>query len=99
MKLRKYRPEDKHSCLKIFDGNSPSFFRSDERWDFEDFLESLDDSPDCPYFVIEEDDGRIIGCGGIWLDEYGESAVLCWGMVDSDMHNKGIGGLLLLARL
>src|SRR5262245_59024733 len=99
MNLRNYRSGDKESCLKLFDGNSPKFFRLDERSDFEDFLDSLDESPDCPYFVVEDDERRIIGSGGIWIDEYDEAAVLCWGMVDQSHHRKGVGRLLLLARL
>lgn len=96
MKLafRRYLPEDRGGCIRIFRSNVPTFFRERERRDFETFV----DSSGCPYFVVERLD-EIVGCGGYGVRDGSAPADLCWGMIASDSHGNHFGEYLLLARL
>ena len=95
MRIRDYRAADRDACLAIFDSNVPRYFRPHER---SDFLAFLDELPG-PYLVVEDDDGRVTGCGGWALESDGRTAALCWGMVDRARHGRGIGSMLLRERL
>jgi GNAT superfamily N-acetyltransferase len=95
MKLRAYTPADRAACLALFDSNVPLFFAPPERPDFMSFL----DAPSCAYYVVQDDDGAIIGCGGYHYDAAAPVASLCWGMVARDRHRSGVGTFLLRGRL
>ena len=84
--FRKYSFSDKHDVLKIFDLNSPEYFGLNER---EYFIEYLDNLPG-EYFVIENN-GIIIGCGGITEKKGNNEVHLSWGMLNPEFHRKGIG--------
>ena len=94
MDVRPYLSSDRDGCLAVFDSNSPDFFRSEDRREFEEFL----NRPDGSYFVMEHD-GAIAGCGGYFIT--GERAVarLVWGMVRRELQRQGLGRFLLLFRL
>lgn len=94
--LRDWRADDRDIGLALFDSNTPRFFAESERQDFIDFI---DDLPG-PYFVLEDADGRALGCGGYAtaLSDASKTA-LCWGMVHSDLHRSGLGSILLAQRL
>jgi N-acetylglutamate synthase-like GNAT family acetyltransferase len=94
MDIRRYLPADRDACLAVFDSNTPKFFRSHERRDFEEFL----DGPGCSYFVMEHD-AAIVGCGGYFVTEEKTLARLVWGMVRHDLQRQGLGRFLLLFRL
>lgn len=94
MKFRSYTLADKAACLTVFDSNTPKFFAEHERDDFSQFL----DAPGGSYFVVEHENGVVIGCGGYWGYADGRVA-LTWGMVAQSHHRHGIGRWLLLKRL
>jgi N-acetylglutamate synthase-like GNAT family acetyltransferase len=94
MDVRTYLRADRDACLAVFDSNSPDFFKSHSRQDFEEFL----DGPGGPYFVMEHD-GAIIGCGGYFVTAEKALARLMWGMVRRDWRRQGLGRFLLLFRL
>jgi len=81
------------ACLQVFESNVPDFFVEGERAEFGTFLDELPG----PYFVIEDEAGAVIACGG--FAESPGLADLCWGMVRRDLHRRGIGDLLLRERL
>jgi len=82
--------------LDILDGNTPRFFLPVEREDFESFL--LKHAVAWNYLVIE-DNGSIVACGGYDYDSDAKSASFCWGMVAKDPHGTGLGKMLTVARL
>ena len=92
--LRPYTAADEATCLALFDTNVPDAFSSDERAEYLAFLRALPG----PYFVLEQG-GRAIGCGGYAAAGDGKTADLCWGMIDQALHHRGLGALLLQARI
>jgi ribosomal protein S18 acetylase RimI-like enzyme len=96
--IRDYAAADLGACLEVFDTNVPKFFSAEERGEFETFLKL----PSCVYLVLE-DGGKVLGCGGYYLGQYstqsGGEAGLCWGMVRRELHGTGLGKKLLLERL
>jgi ribosomal protein S18 acetylase RimI-like enzyme len=95
-KIRDYVPADRTGCLDVFDSNIPEFFSESEREDFCAFLDRLPGR----YYVVVDDTGRIVGCGGIAAsrtDPHG--ANLTWGMIHRALHRSGIGRLLTRERL
>lgn len=94
MQLRPYRPEDRTACLAVFDSNVPSSFLERER---PDFARHLDHMPG-PFLVVESG-GRIVACGGYAESTDRTALDLCWGMVARSHHHRGLGTLLLEARL
>ncbi len=92
MLFRVYQSTDTVACLELFDSNTPAFFAPSER---EEFVAYLAEAPH--YFVLVHNQ-RIVGCGG--LEEIRDRTwVLCWGMVDRNLHRQGLGKALLLGRL
>lgn len=82
--------------MEVFSSNIPKYFSVDERTAFEDFLRR---SPGT-YLVICDDNGAIVGCGGIAISRDDEhAACLTWGMVSADKHGQGFGRTLTEARL
>jgi GNAT superfamily N-acetyltransferase len=86
---------DRSACLAIFDGNCPPYFALEERVLFDDFLAA----PPCPYVVLVDDLGVIVGCGGFDTNAGEGNASLCWGMVARELHGQGVGQILLELRL
>ena len=95
MNLRSYQTADDDGCLAVFDSNVPKFFAPHERAAFAAFLATSTD----PYFVVVDDLGQVIGCGGYYVNHERAAAGLTWGMVNRGLHRQGIGRFLLLARL
>ena len=95
MKLRTYQAADYSGCLAVFDSNVPKFFAPHERAEFAVFLAQSSD----PYFVVTDEQGQVIGCGGYYINHARAAAGLTWGMVSRGRHRQGIGRFLLLARL
>ncbi|GIP32537.1 GNAT family N-acetyltransferase [Paenibacillus sp. J2TS4] len=94
--VRPYRLEDREACLTLFESNVPKYFASEERKDFISYLDDLKG----PYFVMEDEKGAIVACGGYAVNkEDRTAAVLCWGMVRRDLHRCGLGQQLLAERL
>ncbi|WP_374019099.1 GNAT family N-acetyltransferase [Paenibacillus thiaminolyticus] len=94
--VRLYRDEERLACQALFESNVPDYFASVERKDFNAYLDDLKG----PYFVMEDETGAIVACGGYASDkEEPAVAVLCWGMVRHGLHGSGIGRQLLAERL
>jgi ribosomal protein S18 acetylase RimI-like enzyme len=94
MRVREYSPADLEACLAVFDTNVPRYFAPFEKQQFAGDIPSID----C-YYVIEDDGGRIVGCGGYAVRPEASTADLCWGMIDQTLHGTGLGRLLLVERL
>lgn len=93
--IREYAPADREGCLAVFETNVPEFFVPSERKEFEAYL---DDLPG-PYLVLEDEDGRILGCGGYAVAPETGVVDLCWGMVHRGRQGTGLGRRLTEARL
>jgi N-acetylglutamate synthase-like GNAT family acetyltransferase len=74
--------------------NTPAYFAPSEENDFIDYLENEVED----YFVLEEN-GKIVGCGGINYWEHGTVARISWDIVHPDQQGKGIGKKLTLFRI
>lgn len=95
MKSRHYQLEDREACLEIFHSNVPVYFTPNELSDVTRLLDGML----CPYVVIENNEGRIIASGGIWVDQDAHSATLCWVMVERKWHGRGGGRFVVLTLL
>jgi ribosomal protein S18 acetylase RimI-like enzyme len=94
MNLRPYTTNDRSRCLEIFDLNCPRYFAYEERENLAEYL----DHPDGPYFILENDEGQALGCGGYALEASG-AASLVWGMIHPQWHRQGLGRFLAMYRL
>jgi N-acetylglutamate synthase-like GNAT family acetyltransferase len=94
MILREYTLQDKAACLALFDSNLNPYFLPHERADFNQFL----DKKIGEYFVVEQE-GAIVGCGGIAFTQETGEGNLTWGMINRHKHRQGIGQFLTAARL
>ena len=82
-------------CMDIFMSNTPHSFGVEEADEFQQFLETLP----CAYFVITQNGGEVVACGGHGYHGKKQAVVLAWGMVRADLHKHGLGKFLLLERL
>lgn len=94
MEIRNYLETDFEEVLSILQENIPSAFAHEEADDLKKYLK--DERED--YFVAEEN-GRLIGCGGINYFPSHKFARLSWDMVHPEFHGKGIGSQLVLHRI
>lgn len=95
LRIRAFEDGDRAACLRLFDSNVPTYFRPAERPEFEAFLDALPG----PYLVLRSANDEPVACGGYALAEGARRADLCWGMVRSDLHGRGLGRRLALERL
>src|SRR5262245_48276199 len=91
--LRPYVATDRAACLRLFRSNIPDSFRDEEVTGFLDFIDRLPGQ----YLVCEESASGIVACGGLACEA--GTVTLCWGIVEKAHQGKGIGRLLLRARL
>lgn len=96
VRLRDYRADDREACLRVLDSNVPEYFLAGEREDVAACLDALEERG-IHYLVVENEEG-IVACGGVRVSET-KDARMCWGMVRRDLHRRGLGRLLLAARL
>ena len=94
---RPFAAADGPACLALFDGNVPRFFAPEERADFEAYLAGPALGPD-PFLVLEQD-GALVGCGGLCRVAATDQVTLAWGMVDRARHRQGLGRVLTETRL
>lgn len=92
--IRPYIPADFEQCLAVLDANTPEYFAPVERPLFEAFLDKTPGT----YLVIE-DEGCVIGCGGYILLPEVREANTSWGMVHPDHKGRGLGKKLFQARI
>jgi len=105
MKLYPYTASEEAGCLAIFDSNTPAFFAVQERETFQAFLRRL--AAPYAYYVVRDNDGKIVACGGIKLLKEGRGdraptsgvAHLRWDMVSAALHGRQIGTFLVSSRL
>jgi predicted GNAT family N-acyltransferase len=93
-RARAIRTEDITACVELMRGNVPRYFTEGELDDFEGWL-AVRSSP----FLVIEEGGEIVACGGYHVDESKGEAGLNWGMVRRSEHRHGLGSLLLAERL
>ena len=92
--IRPYTPADKSSVLALVRLNTPDFFHLSEEEDLSVYLENeLED-----YFVVEEN-GEIVGAGGVNYFPEEHSARISWDVVSPDFHGNGIGERLTKFRV
>lgn len=94
IKIRPYKDTDKEKLLHLIRLNTPQYFDPTEENDFSTYL---DDELET-YFVVE-DEGEIIGCGGInyFPDEH--TARISWDMIHPESQGRGVGKKLTLHRI
>ena len=97
MKLCEYTPVNEQDCLSVFDSNVPFSFAAQERGTFQGFLKKL--ALPYSYYVVKNDNEKIVACGGIKLELSNRLARLRWNMVKKEFHNQNIGTFLTLSRL
>jgi GNAT superfamily N-acetyltransferase len=94
IRFRRYRPTDLPAVLTVFRSNVPVYFApQEERW-----IKQTLAAPDCPLYVLIENDD-LIGFGGFEIDEFYNCASLVFGMIHRDHHGRGLGRRLLDYRL
>jgi N-acetylglutamate synthase-like GNAT family acetyltransferase len=94
--IRPYRPEDREGCLRVLDSNVPEYFLASDREEVGAFLDRLEDQG--VHYLVVEEEGAIVACGGVAVSAT-KDARMCWGMVRRDVHRRGLGRMLLAARL
>lgn len=94
MDIRSYSPSDKGSIIDLLRLNTPNYFSIEEEADLNDYLDNQIDM----YYVVE-DNGLLIGSGGINITEDRKTARISWDIVHPDYQGKGIGQLLTHYRI
>jgi ribosomal-protein-alanine N-acetyltransferase len=103
--IRNYQASDREACLRIFDGNTPLFFDPSERESLLNWLQAKDEgrmayaSNLAEHFYVLELAGRVMGCAGVYIPGDEKLANMVWGMVERDLHKKGLGRELLVYRI
>jgi GNAT superfamily N-acetyltransferase len=87
--FRSYTKEYKEICLSIFDANCPEFFASNERVDYEQFLES---NPLGYYLCFLND--SIAGAFGL-IVECASHCRLDWILLKPQVQRQGIGSSIM----
>jgi GNAT superfamily N-acetyltransferase len=92
--IRAYAATDRDAALACFRSNVPAFFSAeDEAW----FISALDE-PDGPNFVVLSDE-QVVGFGGYEVSDTYNHAVLVFGQIHAEWHDKGLGSMLLKHRM
>ena len=107
MKARNFEERDTEACLRIFDGNCPPYFATEERTAFEHWLACLGktlknaykNTSMETYRVIEHEGGELLGCGGYYLNLDQTEARFAWGMIRRELQHQGIGRYLSMQRI
>jgi ribosomal protein S18 acetylase RimI-like enzyme len=93
--VRRYEVGDQAGCIVVMQSNVPKFFLDHEVSEYEQFLAR----DPAPYFVVDDELVGIAACGGYVVNPASGVASLTWGMVHRAHHRRGVGTLLLNARL
>lgn len=86
MTIRLYTRSDKEALIELLKLNIPKYFSEFEIAEFSDYLENHLER----YFVIEEE-GQVVGCGGINYFPEGSGATLSWDVIHPEYQGKGLG--------
>ena len=80
----------------------PDFFDPCELPQFETWLDKKmkNEHPEnLIYYYVLETSGKVIGCGGFYLNQEIKQAGMIWGMVSHPYHGNGFGKMLLKFRM
>ena len=94
-KIQKYHSGYFKYCISLFKTNTPDFFDYSEQRLFENYLLKKD----IQYYVLFNDDHRIVAAGGYGYNRQTKTVDLTWGMVDRNYHKNGFGRCLTNYRL
>ena len=86
-KIQKYHSDYFENCVSIFKTNTPHFFDYSEQQLFKNYLLKKD----IQYYVLFNDDNRIVASGGYGYNNQTNTVDLTWGMVDRNYHKNGFG--------
>ncbi|GHA78251.1 GNAT family N-acetyltransferase [Pontibacter akesuensis] len=92
--IRPYVPDDKTALLALLKLNIPRYFDASEENDFSTYLDEHLER----YYVVEEN-GKLIGSGGINFFPAEKLARISWDIVHPEFQGKGIGTELLRHRI
>lgn len=92
--IRPYQTSDKPHLIKLIRLNTPPYFDKSEEALFSNYLDNERED----YFVVEQN-GGIIGCGGLNYEKDKKKAVLSWGMIHPTYQGWGIGTQLTEHRI
>ena len=92
--IRAYKSSDKDELIALLKLNVPKYFDESEEKDFFDYLDQHVES----YYVVEED-GMIIGSGGINYFPDERVARISWDIIHPEFQGKGIGRKLTQYRI
>ena len=87
--FKPYLPTYKEACLKLFDANCPEFFASNERTEYENFLET---NPKNYELCIVE--GSVVGAFGLMGDGTSHRN-LRWILLEPSSQGLGIGAKIM----
>jgi len=87
--IREYRASDKELVVALLRMNTPQYFSPEEENDFIDYLNNHREE----YFVLE-DNGQVVGCGGINYADDHTTGKISWDMFHPDQQGKGLGSRL-----
>jgi ribosomal protein S18 acetylase RimI-like enzyme len=95
MQIALYEIKNRAACLRLFRSNMPTYFAASDEMPFAQFLDELA----VPFWVIKNR-GKVCACGGIAINHpEPKIATLCWGIVASTAHRRGIGSAMLDFRI
>jgi N-acetylglutamate synthase-like GNAT family acetyltransferase len=92
--IRSYTSADKNELIALLRLNTPRYFDQSEESEFAAYLDKHIEA----YFVVEEN-GKIVGCGGINYFADMQLARISWDIIHPDFQGKGIGTKLTLYRI
>ena len=87
--FRAYRDADRQACTSIFDANCPEYFASNERQEYEEFLERVPDE-----YEVCEVDGRVLGAFGLSVEDKNVK-VLNWILLNPQAQGIGVGSKIM----
>jgi ribosomal protein S18 acetylase RimI-like enzyme len=93
-RIREFEPDDLEACVEIHRSNQPDFVEPAALDSFVTFLRGA-----TSYFLVIEDNGDVIACGGLELVGDPDSATLVHSMVHREYQRRGFGSALLAAQL
>jgi ribosomal-protein-alanine N-acetyltransferase len=92
--IRAYQPSDKEAVLQLIRLNTPEYFAPSEEADLAQYLDE-----DAKHYFVVDEDGKIIGAGGINLFPEESLARISWDLIHPDHQGEGVGGKLTQFRL
>ncbi|SDL31475.1 N-acetylglutamate synthase, GNAT family [Salinimicrobium catena] len=94
MMIRAYQPTDKEAVLQLIRLNTPEYFAPAEEAELSLYLDE-----DSRYYFVVEEDGKIIGAGGINFFPEESLARISRDLIHPDHQGRGIGGKLTQFRI